>query len=312
MVRFSFILALFLLFLGNLLQAQKYVAITVDDVPKVGKYQQDGCLKLLDTISSLGVPVAAFINEGLVVNHPSGKIGERVLERWISHEKVTVGMHTFAHSRYSEIGVDSFANDIIKGMALSKALCSQHSKALKYFRFPYNDLGKDSVQHLAAQLLLDSLQLISTPFTIESSDWMFNTIYEYYIDTDSIHKASEIGEAYVQATMRNFHWMDSLMFAQYDRAIKHIYLCHDNSINVDYLPVIIKKLREQDYKFVSLDTAMKDKVYTQTSYFYKKWGISWVYRWMEDSKQRIALMRQEPDVMAYMKLYDRISSQKKY
>lgn len=290
------------------IQAQKQIAITIDDVPNIKKYSSDGKIALLNYLSVNNLPSAIFVNEGRLLKDSIVNANNRYLEQWIEDRHVTVGLHTYSHPHYSEVGLEAFTKDIVKGFQVSKNLALEAGKSIEYFRFPYNDLGSDSIQHVSVQAVLDSLNLICAPFTVESSDWMFNSIYEFYLRNDSIDKAKAIGQAYLDATVRNFAWMDSLVVAQYGRVVKHIYLCHDNSINVDYLPQIINELKAKGYEFISLKEAMTDEVYQQSTFFYKSWGISWVYRWIVDEKERKQLMRKAPDVMEYYKIYERIRS----
>jgi len=52
---------------------------------------------------------------------------------------------------------------------------------------------------------------------------------------------------------------------------------------------------------------LNDEVYQQENSYYEKWGISWIYRWMEDEKDRKTAMRGEPDIMEYYQLYEKMS-----
>jgi len=309
----KYISFLYLIIFPYVVNAQKFVAITMDDVPNVNTYQSSGNKSiLLHKIDSMQLPISVFINEGLLYKTKQVDENFGLLNEWIKSDHVTLGTHTFGHSHYSEVGIDSFRMDIKKGTCITKELAQLQNKSVEYFRFPYNDMGADSVQHMQARAYLSSENLISTPFTVESSDWMFNAIYEYYIKVDSVFKARETGEAYVNATITNFEWMDSLTMVQYGRRVNHIYLCHDNTINAAFLPEIIKKLTNDGYQLISLKEALQDKMYSQDDTYYKKWGISWVYRWMKDSKERRVTMQKEPDVMEYYRLYEKISSGEHY
>ncbi|MCU4157351.1 polysaccharide deacetylase family protein [Carboxylicivirga sp. A043] len=312
MKKLVFLSVIVLIITGCQMTEQKQVAITIDDVPNIRKYRAESEIAFLNYLSDNQLPAAIFINEGLLFNDTSVDTNSHYLKRWIDDDHITIGNHTYSHPNYSIIGLEAFTNEIVKGMKVSAEIAAESGKTIDYFRFPYNDLGNDSLQQTAIKLVLDSLRLISTPFTVESSDWMFNAIYEYYLDTDSLDKAKEIGQAYIAATLRHFDWMDSVTVAQYGRPIKHIYLCHDNSINVDYLPQIIDALKAADYKFISLDDAMSDEVYQQNSHYYNSYGISWVYRWMGDEQERGQLMRQAPDVNDYFEMYKRITSETDY
>lgn len=284
--------------------AQKTVAITIDDIPNTSKFQKDNYQSLfLHQLDSLSIPIAIFINEGLIYKTDAVAKNFSLLNDWVNNEWVTLGNHTFNHPWYSTIGIDSFRIEVERGEAISQELARLYDKPLKHFRFPFNDLGKDSLQHIQAKEFLNSKGYSITPFTVESSDWMFNYLYEHYLSIHDEKQAKRIGERYVKQTMINFQYIDSIAMNQYGRAVRHIYLCHDNSINIDYLPKIIELLTQQEYTMISLDQALEDPIYRQKDHFNKKWGISWIYRWMDNPQIRMQWMRQEPDLNDIQKEY---------
>lgn len=288
----------------------KKVAITIDDVPNTRNFKENGFKsRLLDSLDKLNIPVAIFINEGLLLKGYSLNNLD-LLESWIGKEYVTAGNHTFSHLRYSEVGYDEFTEDIILGEKYTRAIADHHQKTLKHFRFPYNDLGIDSTQHalISAFLIENNYQI--TPFTIESSDWMYNALYENYLNAGDTDSAQCIGEEYVEQTVVLFHYFDSLTHEQFGRSVKQIYLCHDNRLNEDYLVQLLNKLEAQNYVFIGLDEAILDPIYAQTDHYFRKWGISWVYRWMKIARKRRDLLRKEPYSREVEKLFSEISVKK--
>lgn len=276
--------------------AQSKVAITIDDVPNTRLYAQDGFdTRLLAQLDALQVPTAIFINEFKMYQNDSIWKNMALLNAWISNSYITVGNHSFKHSRYSISGLDSFKIEVVKGEAISRELALKNHKSLQYFRFPFNDLGKDSVQQKEIAQYLNTLNYTITPFTIESSDWMYNYVYRHYLKQGEHKKAREVGMRYVEQTLAMFTFFEKLSNELYGRNINHIYLCHDNWINRDFLTLILEKLQAQKYQCVSLDEAMEDQVYQQPNLYHKKWGISWLYRWMETQEERYDWMKQEPD-----------------
>ena len=284
---------------------QKTVSITIDDVPNTRIYSANNChSKLLSVLDSLHIPVAIFINEGLLKKYEEDCDNQALLTQWISHKHVTAGNHTCNHSRYSEVGLDAFTFDIIQGAQRSNTIADSLGKELRHFRFPYNDLGADSLAHVQIDSVLTSLGYRISPFTIESSDWMFNAVYEHYLQFNDTIKAAEIGRMYVDITLQYFHFYDSLSQQVYQRPVKHIYLCHDNRLNSDYMPMLVDKLKAESYAFISYDDALTDPIYLQQANYFKKWGISWFYRWMDDPSMRRAWMEAEPETVEIEQLFE--------
>jgi peptidoglycan/xylan/chitin deacetylase (PgdA/CDA1 family) len=299
------ILILITLILTHSLYSQKRVAFSFDDVPNTKNYELNLFQsKLLDQITSLKIPSAIFINEGLLEKTAHRAKNQDLLNKWAKNYLITLGNHSYSHFRYSTVGLQKFSADILKGESITRELAEKYKKELKYFRFPYNDLGSDSIQQVQIEQFLSKHQYISTPFTVESSDWVFNYLYKHYLKANNLEKAKQIGEQYVSTTLKYFDYFDSLAIVSYGREINQIYLCHDNSINADYFSELISKLKQKEYEFISMDEAMQDEVYAQPNLYKKKWGISWFYRWMKNHKARIDLMRNEPDMKEIYKEYE--------
>lgn len=296
-----------LLYYTITLSQEKSISITIDDVPNSTKYQKDYFKPiLLNKLDSLAIPFTIFVNEDKVYKTKMFDKNKNLLLKWIENKNATIGNHTNSHLRYSEVGFENFVRDIKLGEKLIKKYASKHNKKVKYFRFPFNDLGKDSVQHMQIRNYLKQHNYVITPFTVESSDWMFDTIYQYYLSTGEIEKAKLIGLQYVNKTIELIKFYDKMVNSVYNRSVKHIYLCHDNAINADYLPQIISILQQEKYKIVSLEESLTDPVYKQNNRYYKKWGISWLYRWMYAHEDRIKWMKQEPTLIEIENMYKKV------
>ena len=135
-------------------------------------------------------------------------------------------------------------------------------------------------------------------------------MYEYYLKKSEYKKASEIGNIYVSKTLELFRFYDSLSEVKYGRKVNQIYLCHDNSLNANYLLEIIKGLKKQNYNFISLDKTLEDKVYQQEYKYHRKWGVSWLYRYMPTQKERVKWMKKEPNMTYIEDLYTNLTKQK--
>jgi len=163
---------------------QSKISITIDDVPNTRLFEQDNYeSKLLKKLDSLNIPIAIFINEGLIYRTDAFSKNFELLNQWAQRKYITLGTHTYSHPYYSKIGFEDFSHDIIKGEIITKELGKHYQKEVKYFRAPYNDLGKDSIEQFKLDSFLNKNGYISTPFTVESSDWMYNAVYRYHLKT---------------------------------------------------------------------------------------------------------------------------------
>jgi peptidoglycan-N-acetylglucosamine deacetylase len=292
----SLTLYIFILTLiSNVSFSQRAVSITIDDLPNTKQYKKDGYKSfLLTELDSVKIPITIFINEGKIYGTDSVDKNFSILNEWVKRDYITLGTHTFSHLRYSETNFDLFTKDLVKGQVITSELAKNYNKTLSYFRFPYNDLGRDSIQHKLISDFLKENGFTITPFTIESCDYMFNDLYNYYFDSGNKTNAKKIAESYIEITLKYFEYFDSISVIKYGRHVNQIYLCHESALNITCLPVIFSKLKAKGYSFISLQEALKDKIYAQNDLYQDKWGISWFYRWIKDKSERDRLMRNEP------------------
>jgi len=279
---------------------QKKVAITIDDVPNTILYNKEGnrC-RLREQIDSMKLPVAIFINEHRLFDNDSLDQNIHLLDNWVMDRNVILGNHGYNHGMLSTEGLDSFKADVIKGGVITAPLAYKQKKQVKYFRFPYNDLGADSTLHQQAVEFIKSQHYRIAPFTVHSDDWLVVQLYAYYKDHHMSADAARIGKAFVEKTLSFFDYIEGITSMEAGRQASQIYLMHDNILNADYFIELVKALRQKGYSFITLDAALKDPLYARKDYYMEKPGISWVYRWIKDKQQRQALIEKGPNTHAF-------------
>lgn len=300
---------IFLIFLflisSQILFAQRSVAITIDDVPNTGLYQTNHFKSVLQRkLDSLHIPVAIFVNEGNMKQTTELEKNKNLLKSWLIKDYITAGNHGFSHLNYGDVGFEAFKEDVNKGEILTKNYLKGTNKKLVYFRFPFNDLGNDSLAQIKAQKFLNSKSYISTPFTVESQDWLYAMVYDKALAANDKKLAKEIARQYIEFTLKLFCYFDNLSAKMYGHPVKQIYLCHDSKLNADYLDIIVDKLKLEKYNFISLSEAMSDPVYKKPGYYFGKDGFSWIYRWIKDPEKRKQAMLAQPTNPQIHKLLD--------
>ncbi len=123
-------------------------------------------------------------------------------------------------------------------------------------------------------------------------------------------KPGKIGEQYVTHTLDMFQYFETLTQQLYGRAIRHIYLCHDNRLNTDFMEKLLNGLRAHGYSFITLKEALEDNVYQSNEYYFGRYGFSWIYRWQQNGEKRRQMMRGEPVDEDFRKAYDQLANKK--
>lgn len=251
--------------------------------------------KILHAINHYTIPVCIFINESRLIKEGETDARIRILRQWLSNPLITPGNHTYSHPNYANMEASAFQDEIIKGEVITKKLLEGTGQTLQYFRFPFNALGRDSITKAVMQDFLKTKNYTSTPFTIESSDYLFNTLYQQALDKNDKTRAKAIADAYINYTITVFEYFEMLSQQLYQRQVPQIFLGHVNAIHADCLLTLIEQLRKKGYTFIDLATALKDNVYKQQDYYAGPYGFSWFYRWETDTQTRKKLLQSQPD-----------------
>lgn len=302
---------------STLYSQSKKISITMDDVPFGAFSQKNFTLNdlesyndlLIESITKYEIPVTAFVNERdlLIENETDRRIS--AYNKWVTNPFITIGNHTFSHPDYSKSTLNNFQNEIAKGEIISKLLLNKTNKKLKYFRFPFNAVCNDSVSKTEIDKYLKENKYISTPFTIESSDYLFNSLYVYYLNKNEIDSAKIVSNLYISYTSKIIDYFEKLTKEVYQKDISQIFLCHANRLNTDNFYKLITMIKSKDYKFITLDEAMEDSIYSTEDKYYYRWGVSWLYRWIKDTNLRKSYMKSEPEIDSYyFNLYETIAS----
>lgn len=287
--------------------AQKKVCITIDDLPAVGygmnSVEEWTALtnKLINTCQAKGIPAIGYVNESKI--YPAGKLDQAradLLELWLKRG-FDLGNHTFAHSDYHKVGIESFKDDVLKGERYHKPLLARYGKPLKYFRHPYLRSGntRESSEELEAFLL--GKGYIPSPVTLDSDDYLFAQRYARAARQGDSIRMKEIGEAYVQHTEAKLHFYEKLSEAVFERNIAHTYLMHANLLNADYLDELSEMFEKNGYAFVSQEEVLKDEAYREPVIKFGNWGMSWLYRWALSKDKGTELFKEDIELPEIVK-----------
>ena len=105
---------------------------------------------------------------------------------------------------------------------------------------------------------------------------------------------------YMEQKMVYFETQSNRLFG---RNIRQILLLHSNFLNAEVLGQLIDIYRKHGYRFVSIDNALKDKVYDSEISVFKNWGISWLDRWALSQKVPRDFFKDEPQTPTFINDY---------
>jgi peptidoglycan/xylan/chitin deacetylase (PgdA/CDA1 family) len=285
------------------------VAVTFDDLPYQASEAQlcDPAQAMalttdfLTMLKPLRARATAFVNEGKVCEAQRASLLPRVLNAWLD-AGVDLGNHTFSHPNIHRMTAEAWLADVDAGAPYTRAALKARGRTLKYFRHPFLFTGETAEKKAVMAAGLAQRGYTVAPVTIDNNDWMFAAVYRRAEAAGDRALMQRVGEAYVahMTTVLDFFEPYSAELTG-GREPAQVLLLHANSLNRDWYPKIHALYRARGYRFVSLETALKDPVYALPDAYVKAAGISWLHRWTFTAGRKIRWEPEPPDwiVKAY-------------
>jgi peptidoglycan/xylan/chitin deacetylase (PgdA/CDA1 family) len=257
------------------------VAITIDDGPVVNEMTDLGNFQritngLIGSFRVEKVPVTIFINERQL-NVPGQRDARAaVVEQWLD-AGFEVGNHAYSHKSASNVPVDDFTDDVVKGEVITRALLEQRGQQLLWLRYPYLHSGATAEAHQAIVDFLEKRKYRHAPVTVDYADYTFAGAYTRELRRGNIDVAERIKDAYLDQVDVGFNYAERYSMELYGREIAQILLIHCNELNSVSLRDSIARIRKRGYTFISLEEAMRDEAYARPDTFAGPGG-SWLSR----------------------------------
>ncbi len=295
---------LFCLIFSNALLAQRTIAITIDDLPVVStrsdiKNRREITKKLLGHIRKAKIPAIGFVNENKLYKNDERDADQIVLLQMWLDAGLELGNHTYSHRSLNTISLKEYEEDLLKGETITKELLEKQGREIRFFRHPYLQTGRTiEIKNEFASFLKEHGYTIA-PITFDNADYIFSRAYDIAYDKGDKKLMKKVGDAYVPYMEAKLEYWERQSMEMFGREVSQTLLIHANFINSDYLDDLAKMFEKRRYKFVDLETALKDEAYSKPDNFLGRGGISWLHRWALD-KGRESVLKDEPTVPEFV------------
>lgn len=260
---------------------RREVAVTFDDLPATQgdlEQMQSITTRLLRSITAHKVPAIGFVNEGEL--YVSGKLDARrsaLLQMWLD-AGLELGNHTFSHGSPNSMPLAAYEEDVIRGETVTKMLLRERSMRLRYFRHPQLQTGPTLEYKKALDAFLAERGYRIAPVTLDNNDFMFAYVYANAKARRDKETMKRVADAYLPYMEKIFDFFEKLSVESFGYEVKQTLLLHANEINADYFDDLVRLMKTRGYTFISLEDALKDKVYSLPDAPDKS-GVSWIHRW---------------------------------
>ncbi|MEW5796142.1 MAG: polysaccharide deacetylase family protein [Candidatus Zixiibacteriota bacterium] len=253
--------------------AGKQIAITFDELPAARSFDEVDRQAINDTILAVlkrhKVKAAGFV------------IGEQIegaydiLGAWLNQSH-RLGNQTFSGQDYNELTPEQFITDIRRGADALEPMLSGFGQKKRYFRFPFLHYGDTPERRKAVTPFLNDRGYVVAPATVLPEDYLYNLNLLKLGKTPDSAKFERLLNDYINHVLDELERVERLAENLVGRQIRHILLLRANQLNAAYLDELLMALEAAGYSFVSLDEALKDKVYKMTEGYYSLKGVGYL------------------------------------
>lgn len=254
------------------------MAVTIDDLPWVGavrpgETREHALARLADTLAAREVPALGFVN-----CDRAGAGGSR-LRPWMD-AGLDLGNHTAAHLDLNDAPLEQWLRDVRSCHEFVRELTDDSPVT---FRYPFLHQGPTRERQAAALAVLEELESPIAHVTIDNSDWILAVAYGDAVRAGDDARAAEVGNAFVEHILRATEHYQQVAREKVGRDVPHVLLLHANLLVADHIDTLLARLEsERGFRFVSVEAAQRDPVYSRADGYTGGEGLSWLYR-MEPS-----------------------------
>ncbi len=251
----------------------KEICITFDELPAArsfGDVDREAINYLiLDALKKHKVKAAGFV------------VGEEIqssfdlLGKWLNAGH-RLGNMTFTGQDYNRIGPEQFIQDIRRGAEALEPMLSGFGQKPRFFRYPYLHYGDTVERRKAARLFLEDKGYTVVPATVIPEDYLYNLTLAKLGKTPDSAKFEQLLNDYINHVLDELERQERIATELVGRSVRHILLLRTNRLNAVYLDELLKALEEMGYEFITLDRALKDKVYQTPEAYYGLKGLSYL------------------------------------
>lgn len=236
----------------------KEIALTFDDAP-MGDSQhflsQKRTEELIRKLKKLKVPpVMIFANPCKREDSARACTTEKISRCRLHHRQ---NRYTCTHPRLDDIGFDAYSKDAENADRLLAPLFSGQ----KFFRFPFlNESGDVKLRDQMREWLAKN-NYRNGMVSVDNDDYIFSFKINQAKERGQKIDRRNFEELFLKHIMGAVDFYDEFAVKTIGYSPKHVLLLHEMDATVMNLEALVKELRKEGWKIVSVEEAYKDKLY---------------------------------------------------
>jgi peptidoglycan/xylan/chitin deacetylase (PgdA/CDA1 family) len=254
-------------------KGKKEIAITFDELPAAKSFGEVDLeainYLILDALKRHNVKATGFVVGQDIDNSFD------ILGRWLN-EGHKLGSMTYSNQDYNYISTEQFLDDIARGLDAIEPMLSGFGQKRRYFRYPYLHYGTTVPEKEEVAVFLADRDIVVAHATTVPEDYLYNlTLGKLGKHPDSA-RFDELMNEYVNHVLDQVERVEQLSLELENRLVPQILLLRANRLNAVYLDDLLTALEGEGYKYVTLDDALADPVFTRGEAYYDMKGVGYL------------------------------------
>ena len=254
-------------------QPQKEICITFDELPASQGFNEVDLeaitYLILEALRKHDVKSAGFV-VGANVESAYDALG-----KWLNDGHV-LGTMTYSNQDLNGIGIEQFINDIKMGNEQLEPMLSGFGQKKRYFRYPFLHYGSTVKAHQEVRDYLEHIDMTVAHATVVPEDYIYNFSLEKLGKTPDSARFEALLNEYINSVLDELERVELVAQQVVGRNVRQILLLRANRLNAVFIDEMLTALEDMGYKFVSLDDALKDEVYSMSEAYYGSTGIGYL------------------------------------
>jgi len=237
----------------------KEMALSFDDSPMATTKHfetNERTDKLIQKLKELNAPSVMIFANPCKRNESSTVIDQLKKYRAAGH---FIGNHTCSHPRLDDVGFNEYSQNAAQADKLLAPLFAGQ----KFFRFPYLNESKDEKLRDQMRDWLQANHYRNGLVSIDTDDYLFS--FKINEAKKKGHKIDyqKVETLFLEHVIGAVKFYDELAVKTIGYSPKHVLLLHEMDATVLYIDSLIKALRTDGWKMISIEKAYQDKVYLE-------------------------------------------------
>ncbi len=250
---------IFLFILFSPLISSKEIAFTFDDAPMPDSNHFKSVARteeLIKKLNELNVPPVMIFANPCKGNNRSATIEQLKKYQTAGH---LIGNHTCSHLRLDDVGYPKYSKDAESADEFLLPIMTGQ----KFFRFPYLNEGTDLELRDKVRSWMNLHGYRNGLVSIDNDDYFFSSKIKLAKSRGKKIDYKKVEVLFIEHLLGAVNYYDDLAKKTIGRSPKHVLLLHEMDATVMFLGALVRELRRQGWKIISINEAFTDEIYLE-------------------------------------------------